>query len=65
VCFNDERVVRAVRIPHPVVTGVGHEIDFTLSISPRSARSDAVRCAEVMTPDGEALRYTIGSGPPR
>ena len=31
-CFNDERVARAIRRSAiPVVTGIGHEIDFTIA----------------------------------
>ncbi len=30
--FNDERVARAIRaMPMPVVTGIGHEVDFTIA----------------------------------
>ncbi|ART79039.1 exodeoxyribonuclease VII large subunit [Oceanisphaera avium] len=31
-CFNDERLVRAIAASHlPIVSAVGHEVDFTLS----------------------------------
>ncbi|HTX23222.1 MAG TPA: exodeoxyribonuclease VII large subunit [Steroidobacteraceae bacterium] len=57
--FNDERVARAICASAiPVVTGIGHEIDFTIADFAADARAPTpTGAAELVTPDrGDLLQ---------
>ncbi|WP_319783794.1 exodeoxyribonuclease VII large subunit [Oceanisphaera sp. IT1-181] len=55
-CFNDERLIRAMAASHlPIVSAVGHEVDFTLSDLVADMRAPTPSAAaELISRDGNA-----------
>ena len=60
-CFNDERIAREIaNFPIPIVTGIGHEIDFTIADFAADFRAPTPSvAAETVTPDRFELMQTI------
>ncbi len=59
--FNDERVARAIFASHvPVISGVGHETDYTIADFVADVRAPTPSAAaEIAVPDQEALRGQV------
>lgn len=60
-CFNDESLARAIHASSvPVVSAVGHEIDFTIADLVADLRAPTPSAAaELLLPDREALRLQL------
>lgn len=61
--FNDERVARAIRrCAIPVVSGIGHEIDFTIADFAADVRAPTPSgAAEIVVPDRRELLAQLGA----
>jgi exodeoxyribonuclease VII large subunit len=66
-CFNDERVARAIRrAAVPVVTGIGHEIDFTIADFAADVRAPTPSgAAELAVPDRRTLLAQLATAQSR
>ena len=62
-CFNDEMLIREIAASRiPVVTGIGHEVDESLSDLVADVRaSTPSNVAEILTPDKKAIKSNIKS----
>jgi len=60
-CFNDERLAREIAISHlPVVSAVGHEVDFTIADFVADVRAPTPSAAaEILSQDSSALLQAL------
>lgn len=60
-CFNEEEVAKAIiESPLPIVSGVGHEIDFTIADFASSLRAPTPTAAiEMVTPNIDDVLFSI------